>query len=78
MNLKYKYWYFTGALSSKFCDDVIKLALSKKIKRAGTRSIEKTNNLSRTKLKDLKNFHRIVYAPSNTLHFRILLLIIYQ
>tara|TARA_Y100000310_G_scaffold113953_2_gene112398 strand:- start:105 stop:734 length:630 start_codon:yes stop_codon:yes gene_type:complete len=56
MNLKYKYWYFTGALSSKFCDDVIKLALSKKINRGGTRTIEKTSNLSRKKLKDLKKY----------------------
>ena len=29
MNLSYYFWYFTGALTPKFCDDVIKYALSK-------------------------------------------------
>ena len=30
MNTEYCFYYFTGALSSKFCDEVIKYALQKK------------------------------------------------
>ena len=30
MNISNYYWYFTGALTSKFCDDVINYALQQK------------------------------------------------
>ena len=33
MNTKYCYYYFTGALSSKFCDEVIKYASQKQEKK---------------------------------------------
>ena len=30
MNISNCYWYFTGVLTPRFCDDVIKYALSQK------------------------------------------------
>jgi len=36
MNLSNYFWYFTGVLTPKFCDDVIKYALSKEEEMART------------------------------------------
>lgn len=60
MNYKYNYWYFSGALSDKVCDDIIKLGKSKKLELGitGTQSrLLKKNSakeLSKKEIKDLK------------------------
>jgi len=56
MNLHHHYWYFTSALSEKFCDEVIKYANSKKEETAfiGGNNPEKNKNFSKEDLKDLK------------------------
>ena len=53
MELQNKYFYFTSALSTKFCDDVINYSLSKKIKTAvvGNKQLKE---VSRHELKDIK------------------------
>ena len=40
MNISNYYWYFKSALTPKFCDDVIKYALSKKETMAKTGGFE--------------------------------------
>ena len=60
MNLSNYYWYFTSALTPKFCDDVIKYALSKEevMARTGGYGDKKLNkeevkNLQRKRKSDL-------------------------
>ena len=54
MNISNYYWYFTGALTSKFCDDVINYALQQKEVMA------KTGGYDNRKLKkdEVKNMQR--------------------
>ena len=54
MNLKYSYWYFQSALSSKFCDDLIKYGESKRTHLAKTGTFSQKENLSKKDIKDLK------------------------
>ena len=59
MNLSHYYWWFEAALSTKFCDDVIKLAKTKKEQLAltGGQGVGRnvgTHPLSDEELKDLK------------------------
>ena len=53
MELQNKYFYFTSALSTRFCDDVINYSLSKKIKTAvvGNKQLKE---VSGHELKDIK------------------------
>ena len=53
MNLKNYYWYFTGVLTSRFCDHVIKYAKQKK-ESLGTIARHNKEDLSKTEIKDLK------------------------
>ena len=60
MNLSNYYWYFSGVLTPKFCDDVIKYALSKEEVMAvtggyGDRKLnkEEVKNLQRKRKSDL-------------------------
>tara|TARA_R110000796_G_scaffold76044_2_gene170175 strand:+ start:1863 stop:2528 length:666 start_codon:yes stop_codon:yes gene_type:complete len=53
MNLSNYYWYFSSALTPKFCDDVIKYALSKKEKMALTGGLD-NKKLTKDQIKDLK------------------------
>ena len=59
MNLSNYYWYFSGALSHRFCDEVIRYGLEKKESMALTgnfgqdRNIEE-NPLKENEIKDLK------------------------
>ena len=54
MNLKNYFWYFTAALTPKFCDEVIKYSLSKE------ESIARTGGFDRPTLskEDVKNIQR--------------------
>jgi hypothetical protein len=54
MNLSNYYWYFSGVLTPKFCDDVIKYALSKEEVMA------KTGGYGERKLnkEDVKNLQK--------------------
>ncbi len=54
MNLSNYFWYFSGVLTPKFCDDVIKYALSKQETLARTGGFEK-KNLNK---EDIKNIQR--------------------
>jgi len=49
---KYFYWYFKSALSSKFCDRLVKFALSKKERIASTDEF-KEKRLTKKRIKDL-------------------------
>ena len=49
---KYFYWYFKSALSSKFCDQLVKYALSKKERIASTDEF-KEKRLTKKRIKDL-------------------------
>jgi|TARA_R100000152_G_C6716593_1_gene143257 PKHD-type hydroxylase len=53
MNISNYYWYFKSALTPKFCDDVIKYALSKKETMAKTGGFEKDEKESN--LKNMKH-----------------------
>ena len=60
MNLSNYFWYFTGALTPRFCDEVIKYALSKEevMAKTGGYSNKKLNkeevkNLQRKRKSDL-------------------------
>ena len=53
MNLSNYYWYFSGVLTPKFCDDVIKYALSKEEVMARTGSY-KNKKLKKQEVLDLK------------------------
>ena len=53
MNLKNYYWYFTGALSSKFCDEVIKFANAQK-EQQGITGKYQDKKLDKKEIKDLK------------------------
>lgn len=53
MNLVSYYWYWKGALSEKFCDDVIKTGLNENAKVALTGGLD-NEKLSKKDLKDLK------------------------
>ena len=50
MNLSHYYWYFTSALSPKFCDEVIKYASSKKDKFALTGSLGRHRDVDKKPL----------------------------
>ena len=54
MNLLNNYWYFKSALTPKFCDEVIKYALTKE------ESIARTGGFDRKKLTkdDIKNIQK--------------------
>ena len=54
MNLANYFWYFTGVLTPRFCDDVIKYALSKEESMARTGGFDK-KELSK---EDVKNIQR--------------------
>jgi PKHD-type hydroxylase len=56
MNLNNYYWYFTGALSSKFCDEVIKYAKEKQEELALTGLLDPDKKLSNKEIKDLKKY----------------------
>jgi PKHD-type hydroxylase len=56
MNLNNYYWYFTGALSSKFCDEVIKYAKEKQEELALTGLLNPDKKLSKKELQDLKKY----------------------
>ena len=56
MNLNNYYWYFTGALSSKFCDEVIKYAKEKQEELALTGLLDPDKKLSKKELQDLKKY----------------------
>jgi PKHD-type hydroxylase len=56
MNLNNYYWYFTGALSSKFCDEVIKYAKEKQEELALTGLLDPSKKLSNKELQDLKKY----------------------
>ena len=53
MNISNYYWYFKSALTPKFCDDVIRYALSKKETMAKTGGFEKDEKKSN--LKNMKH-----------------------
>ena len=53
MNLSNYYWYFSGVLTPKFCDDVIKFALSKEEVMARTGAY-KNKKLKKQEVLDLK------------------------
>ena len=53
MNLTNYYWYFTGVLTPKFCDEVIKYAKQKK-ETLGTIARHNKKDLSTNEIKDLK------------------------
>ena len=53
MNLKNYYYYFTGVLSNKFCDEVINCAKKNKLQIAKTEEINK-DNLSKKELNQLR------------------------
>ena len=53
MNLSNYYWYFSGVLTPKFCDDVIKYALSKEEVMARTGAY-KNKKLKKQEVLDLK------------------------
>jgi len=54
MILQNYYYYFKEALTSKFCDEVIKLGKLQQEKIALTGNFEKKENLSKNEIKDLK------------------------
>ncbi len=54
MNLSNYFWYFSGVLTPKFCDDVVKYALSKEETMARTGGFDK-KELSK---EDIKNIQR--------------------
>ena len=58
MNLDNYYYYFKGVLTSKFCDEVIKLGKLQQeqiaLTGAQTKEIEKVKKLSKKEIKDLK------------------------
>lgn len=54
MNTKYCYYYFTGALSSKFCDEVIKYASQKQEIPAITGTLEQKEMLKKILLQKRK------------------------
>ena len=54
MNLTNYFWYFKSALTSRFCDEVVKYALSKETSIARTGGYDK-KNLSK---EDIKNIQR--------------------
>jgi PKHD-type hydroxylase len=56
MNLNNYYWYFTGALSSKFCDEVVKYAKEKQEELALTGLLDPDKKLSKKELQDLKKY----------------------
>jgi PKHD-type hydroxylase len=56
MNLNNYYWYFTGALSSKFCDEVVKYAKEKQEELALTGFLNPDKKLSKKELQDLKKY----------------------
>ena len=49
---KYFYWYFKSALSSRFCDKLIKYSLDKKDQTATTDEF-KNKKLTKKRIKDL-------------------------
>ena len=53
MNISNYYWYFTSALTPKFCDDVIAYANSKKEVMARTGGYD-DKNLNKNQIKNLK------------------------
>ena len=53
MNLFNYYWYFKSALTPRFCDEVIKHALSKQEVIARTGGFE-DRKLSKKKIRDMK------------------------
>jgi PKHD-type hydroxylase len=56
MNFNNYYWYFTAALSSKFCDEVIKYAKEKQEELALTGFLDPDKKLSKKELQDLKKY----------------------
>ena len=60
MNLSNYFWYFSGVLTPKFCDDVVKYALSKEETMARTGGFDK-EKLSKVEknLKDLYCFFHL-------------------
>ena len=53
MNLSNYYWYFSGVLTPKFCDDVIQYALSKEEVMARTGGFDK-RKLSKEDVKNIQ------------------------
>ena len=54
MILENYYWYFTEALSKKFCEDVIKHGIKQKEELATIGKFQNKKNLSKKEIKDLK------------------------
>ena len=54
MNLENNYWYFTSALSNKFCDEVLKYGKSFQSQLARTGSFEDKDELSKDDLNNLQ------------------------
>ena len=54
MNLSYYYWYFKGALTPRFCDELIKYGNQQQELIALTGSLSKKNSISEKEIKDLK------------------------
>ena len=77
MNLKYYYWYFQNALSTKFCEEVIKHGKSKQEELAltGNQTIKVDNgkSLEEQDLKDLKKQRdsNIVWMNDNWIYKEI-------
>ena len=55
MNISNYYWYFESALTPKFCDDVIKHALSKKETIAKTGGFDNGGELTGSQIKNMKH-----------------------
>ena len=55
MNISNYYWYFKSALTPKFCDDVIKHALSKKETIAKTGGFDNGGELTGSQIKNMKH-----------------------
>lgn len=75
MNLKNYYWYFTSALSSKFCDEVIKYALMHKDQLAVTGDFKnkESKKLSKKELNLLKSKRNsnVVWLEDNWIYKEI-------
>ena len=55
MNLKNYYWYFTSALTPRFCDELIKYATSIKDQMALTGGAQSKDKLTKQDIKNLKD-----------------------
>jgi len=73
MNLNYHYWYFKGALTPKFCDDLIKYGNQQRELLAVTGSLSKKDSISDKEIKDLKKKRdsNIVWLDDNWIYKEI-------